>query len=99
MAYSIVIDPRAIKDIQEAIDYYEEQQPGIGERFETVLNKHLLILKNTPYFRVRYDKVHCLPIKKFPFMVHFTIDEDQQVVSVRADLHMALDPKKWNNRI
>tara|TARA_R110000868_G_scaffold104089_3_gene286419 strand:- start:112475 stop:112786 length:312 start_codon:yes stop_codon:yes gene_type:complete len=30
MAYSFVIDPRAIKDIQEAIDYYEEQQAGIG---------------------------------------------------------------------
>ncbi|AEL28750.1 hypothetical protein Cycma_5066 [Cyclobacterium marinum DSM 745] len=30
MAYSLVIDPRAIKDIQEAIDYYEEQQAGIG---------------------------------------------------------------------
>jgi len=44
MAYRIVIDPRAIRDIQNAIDYYEEQQLGIGERFETVLNKHLLIL-------------------------------------------------------
>jgi hypothetical protein len=42
--------------------------------------------------------VHCLPVKKFPYMVHFTIDEVQQVVTVRAVFHTALDPKKWKER-
>jgi hypothetical protein len=29
MAFTTVLDPRAIKDIQQAIDYYDEQQPGL----------------------------------------------------------------------
>lgn len=30
MAFTTVIDPRAMQDIQQTIDYYEEQQPGLG---------------------------------------------------------------------
>ncbi len=98
MAFTLVIDPRAIRDIQEAIDYYDEQQAGLGERFEAALNKHLLTLEKNPFFRIRYDNVHCLPLKKFPYMVHFTVDEGQQVVTVRAVFHTSLDPKKWKGR-
>ena len=36
MAYTIVIDPRAIQDIQEAIDYYEEKLPGLGKKFTSI---------------------------------------------------------------
>lgn len=33
MTYTIYIDNRAIIDIQKAIDYYDEQQVGLGEIF------------------------------------------------------------------
>ena len=98
MAYTLIIDPIAIQDIQKAIDYYDEQQPGLGKRFEAALNKHLITLEKNPFFRIRYDNVHGLPLKKFPYMVHFTIDEDQQVVIVRAVFHTALNPKEWKKR-
>lgn len=98
MAFTLVIDPGVIRDIQEAIDYYDEQQTGLGERFEAALNKHLLTLEKNPFFRIRYDDVRCLPVKKFPYIVHFTIDEVQQVVTIRAVFHTALNPKKWKGR-
>lgn len=31
MIYKIVIEPRAILDIQNAIDYYDSKQIGLGE--------------------------------------------------------------------
>lgn len=95
MAFTLVIDPRAIRDVQKAIDYYDGQQAGLGERFERALNKRLLVLEKNPFFRFRYDHVRCLSVKKFPYMVHFTVNERQQVVTVLAVLHTSLDPKKW----
>ncbi len=95
MNFSLVIETRAIGDIQEAIDYYDGQQPGLGERFKGALNKRLLTLEKNPFFRVRYDQVRCLSVKKFPYMVHFTVNERQQVVTVLAVFHTSLDPKKW----
>jgi len=38
MAFTLLIDPRAIQDIQDAIDYYDKQHAGLGGKFENALN-------------------------------------------------------------
>ena len=98
MAYALVIDPRAFLDIQQAIDYYDEKQAGLGEKFERALNKHLLALEKNPFFQASYDSVHCLPIRKFPYMLHYTIDKKDCVVTVRAIFNTSRDPKIWKER-
>lgn len=98
MSFTIVIDPRAIQDIHEAIEYYDKQQPGLGKRFEAELDDYLTTLENNPFYHQRYDDVHCLPLKRFPFMVHFTIDDSNLQISVYAVFHTALDPDKWQQR-
>jgi len=98
MAFSTVIDPRAMQDIQQAIDFYENQQPGIGKHFEEILNQDLLMLQQNPFFQVRYENVHCLPLKKYPYMIHFTVDEKEQLITVRAVLNTSRNPKIWKSR-
>lgn len=49
MTYTITIDHRAIEDIQKAIDYYDNQQVGLGEYFESSLNTHLETLEKIPF--------------------------------------------------
>lgn len=98
MAFTTVLDPRAIRDIQQAIDYYEELQPGLGEQFEDTLNKYLRKLEQNPFFQVRYDNVHCLPLKKYPYMVHFTIDEKKELIIVRAVFNTFRNPSIWKER-
>lgn len=67
MLFEIIIDPRAIQDIQDAINYYDEKQIGLGEKFLNALDKHLHTLEKNPFFNIRYDEVRCLPFKKFPY--------------------------------
>ena len=98
MPYNIVIEPEALQDVQRAIDYYDDQQTGLGKKFEAALNEHLVSLEKSPFFQVRYDNVHCLPIKKYPYMIHFTVSEVDQKVTVRALFHTSLDPEKWMER-
>jgi mRNA-degrading endonuclease RelE of RelBE toxin-antitoxin system len=99
MSYSVVIDPLAIQDIQQAIEYCDEQQTGLGLKFEAALDKHLITLEKIPFFLVRYDNVRCLPLKKFPYMVHFTIDESKNIVIIRAVLHTSLSSRNWKKRV
>lgn len=94
MTYTVVIDNKALQDAQEAIDYYEEQQAGLGERFEKELNQQITLLEKNPFFRIRYDQIRCLPLNKFPYMIHFTIDEPAKTISVMAVFHTAQNPKK-----
>jgi len=98
MAFSIFLDPRAVEDIQESIDYYDERESGLGRQFEKNLDQYFTILKKNPFFQVRYDNVRCLPLNKFPHMIHYTIDEEKEIVIVRAVFHTALDPEKWKQR-
>ncbi len=98
MLFTILIDPRALKDIQEAINYFDNQQVGLGARFEHELNEYLLVIKKNPFFRVRYDNVRCLPLKKFPFMIHFEVDEVTKKVVIRAVFHTSMNSDKWYKR-
>jgi hypothetical protein len=98
MAFTTVLDPRAIDDIQKAIDYYDNKHPGLGEQFESVLNQHIIQLEQHPYFQARYDNVHCLPLKKYPYMIHFTIDENKKELTILAVFNTYRNPKIWKTR-
>lgn len=98
MAFTIILDYRAIQDVQDVIDFYEEQQPRLGRQFEQALHEHLLTLELNPFFQIRYDNIRCLPLRKFPYMIHFTVDEEVQQVVVWAVLHTSRDPRSWGRR-
>ncbi|SMO63492.1 hypothetical protein [Gracilimonas mengyeensis] len=65
MAFKAVLDPRAMQDIQKAIDYYDEQQTGLGEVFEEIVHQHILKLEQIPFFQTRYDNFAVYPLANF----------------------------------
>ncbi|MCD4792620.1 MAG: hypothetical protein K8R54_05255 [Bacteroidales bacterium] len=50
MKFEVIIDKRALKDIQQTIEYYDSKSQGLGTKFKTVLDKHLGIIKTNPFF-------------------------------------------------
>lgn len=69
MIYKVVIEPRAILDIQDAIDYYDSKQNGLGAYFFQVVEEHIITLTKSPFFQIRYKDYHGFPIRKFPFIL------------------------------
>lgn len=98
MAFDIKIEPEAHQDIQEGIDWYNEQQPGLGRKFYEEIKDTFKRLQTHPFFQIRYDKVRCLPLKSYPYMIHFTVDEQEKRVIVRAVFNMSRDPGIWKKR-
>lgn len=97
--YKIKIEPEALKDIQEATDWYNEQLQGLGSRFQKQVIVQINSLKSNPSgYAIRYAEVRCMVIKKFPFMVHFTTDENRKLVEVFAIFHTSRNPKIWEAR-
>ncbi len=84
MAFTVVIEPRAVTDIQKAIDYYDELLPGLGERFNAAVTNHIAAIKLNPFYQVRYKDYRAMPISKFPYMVLFYIDETIKTVYIIA---------------
>jgi len=93
MSFKIKIEPEAVEDIQNAIVWFNKQQTGLGKKFLSELKLHINLLKTNPFFQIRYDKVHCLPLKSFPFMIHFTVSEIESLVIIRAVFSTHRNPK------
>ena len=84
MSHTVILDILAIEDLQEAIDYYDDQKIGLGKRFDTQFDQLVSSLEINPFFQVRYDTVRCLSMKSFPYMAHYTINQISQTVNVFA---------------
>jgi len=87
------IEPAAKDDIQQIIHYYNDQQKGLGKKFYLELDEYFKVIKRSPFYQNRYDDVRCLPLKKFPVMIHFTAHEN--CVKIRAVLNTYRDVKKY----
>jgi len=82
MPFTVVIEPRALTDIQKAIDYYDTQLPGLGERFNAAVGKHIDAIALNPFYQVRYKDYRVLPLTKFPYIIVFYINETEQKVYI-----------------
>lgn len=97
--YKVIIDIDALKDIQEATDWYNKIVKGLGARFQKQVKKQINILKTQPTaFSIRYSNVRCMLIKKFPFLIYFTVDKKLHTVEVFAIIHTSRDPLIWEEK-
>lgn len=98
MSYHIKIEPEAYQDIQAGIDWYDSQQVGLGRKFYAEVSSSFESLRKNPFYQVRYDNVRCLPVNRYPYMIHFTLDEKENTIIVRAVLSTYQNPDIWKDR-
>ena len=99
MKFKVIFHPEVANDIQEAIDWYNFKQNGLGNRFLIAVKKQLKILeKSALHYAVRYDNIRCMPLHKFPFMIHFRVNDNQRIVNVEAIFNTNRNPKIWEER-
>ena len=101
MKYKLKIDIDAFKDIQQTIDWYELQLSGLGVRYKNQTKKQINSLKINPQlYSIKYNEIHCRKVNKFPFLIHYKIDDELKTVTVFAVFHTSRNPEIWkrNNK-
>lgn len=83
----------------EAFDWYEEQQTGLGKRFFGEISHYLKSIAENPYkFSAKYDnQLHFAPLKIFPYLVVYWVDEKQMIVYVVSVFHTSRNPQIFEN--
>ncbi len=94
MPFTVVIEKRALKDVQKAVDYYDKQLIGLGKKFYTALDKHIVTIANNPFYQLRYKDYRALPVKKFPYLIVFYIHEHSNTVFISAVFHTKQNTSK-----
>lgn len=83
--FTVIFSPIALHDVEQITAYYEKLRPGLGKRFATRLQLTLNAIKRNPFFAsVRYDDIRCAQVKKFPYLVHYYILENELLVTIIA---------------
>ena len=82
--FEIIVLKRAELEVNEIAEYYESIAEGLGVKFYNEYKNYAETLKNIPFFEIKYYVVCKLPLKKFPYSIHFSIDEFEKIVSIQA---------------
>lgn len=97
--YNVKIEPDALEDIQEITDWYNKAKAGLGKRFQKTVIRHINSLnKNPQIYAIRYREIRCMPIKKFPYMAHFFINDENNTVEVIAVISTDRNPRIWQEK-
>lgn len=84
MPFKVEILKRANLEIEEAYLYYESIQNGLGIKFIFEYENYLNTLYKIPFFEQKYNSIRVLPLKKFPYSIHFSVNETEKIVVIHA---------------
>ena len=97
--FVVKIASEALADIKEIADWYNTQQSGLGERFKKSAIQQIDSLKKYPLiYAIRYAQIRCMVVKKFPYMVHYYVNNSKKTVEVLAVISTSRDPEIWKKR-
>lgn len=94
MLFSVVIEKRVLKDAQKAINYYDKQLIGLGEKFNNALEKQITTVAKNPFYQIHNKDYRVLPIKKIPYIIVFYVNENSNTVFISAVFNAKQNPKK-----
>lgn len=100
MKWTVVARPQAKNDVLEAADWYDRQQPGLGDEFieEVVTVFDALVVNPLQYCRRHPVKnIRWRYPKRFPCVIYEVIEEERLVV-IAAVIHAARHDRVWRQR-
>ena len=88
MKYFLDVSTDALYDIQQGVDYYNDQQKGLGKRFASLINKTFTNIKKMPLSAsFAFDNTRYKVVKKFPYIVLYRVQENTILIARVFNTH------------
>ena len=92
--------PEARAEFHDAAHWYEDRSIFAGDRFLFAVRSAVKSILADP---VRYqpvgDGIRVFRLKKYPFRLYYTFDEEAQFVCIYAVMHEKRRPDYWRDRV
>jgi plasmid stabilization system protein ParE len=98
MSFSIVFRVEAQSEFDQAFDWYERQQSGLGSDFLNDVSDALERVVRFPESSAQiFEDVRRTVVRRFPYSILYRVEETQIVVI--AIFHTKRNPKIWQERV
>jgi plasmid stabilization system protein ParE len=94
MAFKILVSPRALIEIEDALDYYCLNSLEAPKQFLKSIQDAYLSLQLNPFLEIKYNSIRSIRIRKFPYSFYFTINEELGIIRILSCFHHKLNPRK-----
>ena len=101
MKWHVLFRPEVESDVNEAAEWYESQQPGLGDQFREEIIRVFDDLAESPLLACRrhpQKKIRWRYPDRFPYRVIYSVVEPRRTVIVAAVLHAARHERHWQQR-
>ncbi len=97
--YQSIFSSRAQKEISKSLDWYEERQPGLGDRFvKEVIDRIKQIERDPERYPNRYKLCRETSVKTFPYLIIYRINKRKKLISILSVFHTSQNPRKKYRR-
>ena len=97
--YEIIYLPLVYEDMKDTNDFYNSKVKGLGKEFVVAVKLEFkTILENPLVFEIRYKNTRITFIKRFPFGIHFEIQENTKNIVVKGVYHTSRNSEIWYER-
>lgn len=93
MSFQIELHPKAIKELTESFQWYEERSAGLGSCFIASVNKRLDEIAEQPdEFSKRKGNCREVTTNVFPYIIIYEILQKKRIVFVSFIFHTKINP-------
>ncbi|MBU0464888.1 MAG: type II toxin-antitoxin system RelE/ParE family toxin [Proteobacteria bacterium] len=93
----VIILQQAFKELNDAIEYYEEQQNGLGMKLKEEIDHYVKwISNNSNVPKIRSNGYRRVNLKVFPYFIAYTIKKE--AIWILAIAHGYRKPQYWIKR-
>jgi plasmid stabilization system protein ParE len=97
MSYKLIIRAEAEAEIEDAYQWYEARQSGLGRDFLLRVDACLSLIQKNPYsYPVKYKQIRQALLQRFPYSILYLVAED--TISIIAVFHSKRNPVIWQGR-
>ena len=97
MTARVVWHPAAADEFISAVEWYEQQRPGLGSEFAAACRSALALIRDQPQaFRHVQGEVRRVLLRRFPYAIFYRAREAELLVI--AVMHERRDPRRWQER-
>jgi plasmid stabilization system protein ParE len=98
MSLPIIFRVEAELEFDEAFDWYEQQQTGLGIHFLECVTEVLERVESFPEaYETVVEDVRRAVVRKFPYVILYKVEPSQ--ILVLAVFHSKRDPQTWHDRV